>query len=194
MNMKKKQSAKRKLRRVLMAAGLLGAFIPGLLSDTTLHAQMTTSIDREQESEESETPGLVPVRRGAVKTKISLEIEKPPGIRPGEADENTAKMLDQFVRIALAVNKRNKKGTFNPFSEKARQRISRLLAGASKNETDDCYKQYLEKLSENVLEKGNFRVNLPLWTSLEENRLEIIFPEDERYGRNLLIYKYFFNN
>lgn len=191
--MKKKPIAKLTSRRLRITTGLLMFFIAGLLLNTALPAQTTGAIDREQESEEPVTPTVAPKRQKVVKTSINLEIAVPPGMEKAETKEPLAKMLNHFLKIASVVDKRNKQALHNPFTDTARQRIARFLSNASKIETDDCYKHYLEKLSKNVLEDGNFQVTLPHWTSLEENRLEIVFPEDYRYERRLLAYEYFLN-
>jgi len=182
----------------LTATGLIILFITVLLLNTTLSAQVTERIGRKQESKKPVTPAVPappPARTNTVNTFINLEIEAPPGLGTagGETDETAEKILTKFLKIALIVDKRNQQALYMTFTEKATQRIARFLENASKLETDECYKQYLDILSQNVLENGNFNVTLPRWTNLEGNRLEIVFPQDERYGWKLQAYELFFN-
>lgn len=135
------------------------------------------------------TPPAAPrvKKPSAVDLMISLEINTLSEIRNDGTDAVPAKQLD-FLLEAGSMAMRAPRGTlFKPVNLKAREKIAQPLLKASEIETDECHKQYLEKLSGNILDKGSFNVELPQWVNLEENGAEIVFLEDERYRAGLLL-------
>jgi hypothetical protein len=109
-------------------------------------------------------------------------------------DESLQKQLDYFAKVAAIVNKKNQRRFFMPFGNQSKKEIAQWLLKASEIEKDDCFKNYLEVLSENILEKNRFSTDLPRWVDLEENQAEIIFVGDDRYQWHRLLFKTFFSS
>jgi len=109
-------------------------------------------------------------------------------------DESLQKQLDYFAKVAAIVNKKNQRRLFMPFRDQSKKEIAHWLLKASEIEKDDCFKNYLEVLSENILEKNRFSADLPRWVDLEENQAEIIFVDDDRYRWYRLLFKTFFSS
>ena len=106
-------------------------------------------------------------------------------------DESLQEQLGYFANIAAIVNKKNQRRLFFPFRNQSKKEIAHWLLKASGIEKDDCFKNYLEVLSENILEKNRFSADLPRWVDLEENQVGIIFVDDDRYLWHRLLFNSF---
>ncbi len=121
---------------------------------------------------------------------LTININRNP---PNEMmDESLQKQLDYFEKVAAIVNKKNQRRLFSPFTNQSKNEIASWLLKASEIEKDDCFKNYLKALSENILEKNRFSADLPRWIDLEENQAEIIFIDDDRYLWDRMLFNTFF--
>ncbi|HLP48069.1 MAG TPA: hypothetical protein VK469_19150 [Candidatus Kapabacteria bacterium] len=124
---------------------------------------------------------------------IVLEIAQPTFEKIATADENLEKQLTYYLKIAAVVDEKNREKPFTLFGNQAKGKIARWLEAASELERQDCYKKYLYELARNIRERGDFFVESPSWLSLEQDRLEIVFPQADRYSAAMQVLQTFFN-
>jgi len=90
-----------------------------------------------------------------------------------ELDETSRMQLVYFLKIAGHIATINRLDFFKPYNPDAKQEISQLLTRAALNETDECFKKYLEALAANV-PSDLFHTIDPPWIDLENNRTGIL--------------------
>jgi hypothetical protein len=129
-------------------------------------------------------------KKNALEPSVVLEII-PPAFE--SVDKNSPEVLTYYLKIASVIADKNREKPFDSLPNQARMKIARWLNAASEIEKQDCYKKYLSGLAKNVLEQGRLSVDLPLWSTLEQDQVEIIFPRADRYSAALLVLETFFN-
>lgn len=108
---------------------------------------------------------------------------------PGEAlDEKAKKQLDYFIQIAKSMDILNRIDLFKPYNRQLTGRISSLMVQAAALEPDPCGRQYLTALGGSIT-GDMFYTRNPGWTTLENNRLEIVFIPDEKRQAQVMLLK-----
>jgi hypothetical protein len=198
--MKSKPERKPILLHLPLIVLLLTALAFVFIFQTCLDAQETTRRgNRRRQGTRAAAPVPPPAsplvtpqvkKTSAVDLMISLEIGGPTDMSNAVNDGTEAvpgKQLDLLIEAGFMAA-RSPRGTFlKPLNLKTRGKVAQSLLAASEIETDECHKQYLKKLSGNILDKGSFTVELPQWINLDENRYEIVFRSDERYRAGLML-------
>jgi predicted transcriptional regulator len=124
---------------------------------------------------------------------VVLEIENPLFAEKDTIESGPGKQLNFFLKAAAVLDEKNRERPFNLMGNQVKAKIARWLTAASEIESDDCHKKYLHELSENIRQRGYFAVDLPPWSSLEQNPIEIIFPRADRYSAAIRVLQTFFN-
>lgn len=119
-------------------------------------------------------------KKAGKRVKVNMSLTLPVMI-PETSDPAVRKQLRQFLKVADIVSSKNRFRLPRRLKKRSRREVAQWLLQASETDTDDCHKNYLNALAENIVEQSRFTTDLPRWVSLEENRAGIFFAEDERY-------------
>lgn len=132
-------------------------------------------------------------KKNTLTSGVVLEIATPTFEKMEMTEAQTGRQLNYFLKIAAAIDEKNRERPFNLLGNQVKGKIARWLTSASEIESQDCFKKYLQELAENIRERGRFSVELPPWVSLEQNPAELVFPRADRYSAAIRVLQTFFN-